>query len=252
MLCLLREDTHRGAERRQALIPIAIGFDPRETAAYHVLEQSIINRTTQPVAIIPLHEPMLSGFDGQQDGTNAFIYSRFLVPELMDFRGWAIYVDSDMLLRSDLAELWALRDETKAVMVCRHEYETKTFRKLIGTPMESQNEHYPRKNWSSMILWNCGHPQNRILTREFVAEAGGRRLHRFEWLADDLVGSVPLSWNHLVGDYQHRADADLVHFTYGAPGFPYYRNSDYADEWRRAEAEVNRMDQLEEARRAWR
>ena len=90
------------------MIPIFIGFDSRETIAYHVLSQSIIDKTTLPVAVTPLASRMLQYFDGQRDGTNAFIYSRFLVPELMDYQGWAVYCDSDMLAREDLAELWAL------------------------------------------------------------------------------------------------------------------------------------------------
>lgn len=221
------------------MIPVAIGFDPRETVAYHVLEQSIIDRTSVPVAIIPLASRMLRDFDGQRDGTNSFIYSRFLVPELCDYQGWAVYMDSDMLLRTDLTELWALRDESKAVMVVKHDYHTKHRRKLIGTPMECDNADYPRKNWSSMILWNCGHPQNRILNREFISEAPGSVLHRFQWLADDLVGEVPSTWNHLVGEYPLTAEAKLVHYTYGAPCFSHYRKCDYASEWHGTKEEVN-------------
>lgn len=221
------------------MIRVCIGFDPRETIAYHVLEQSIIDRTSLPVAIIPLASRLLRNFDGQRDGTNSFIYSRFLVPELMGFDGWAIYMDSDMLLRRDLANLWALRDETKAAMVVKHDYHTKHRRKLIGTPMECDNADYPRKNWSSLILWNCGHPQNRILNREFVSESPGSLLHRFQWLQDDLIGELPVTWNHLVGEYPMTSDANLVHYTYGAPCFSHYRKSDYASEWHGAKEEVN-------------
>lgn len=221
------------------MIPVAIGFDPRETIAYHVLEQSIINRTSIPVAIIPLATSMLRDFDGQRDGTNDFIYSRFLVPELMNYSSWAIYMDSDMLLRCDLAELWKLRDESKAAMVVKHDYNTKHSRKLIGTPMECANGDYPRKNWSSLILWNCGHPQNRILTRAFVQESPGSLLHRFQWLTDDLIGEIPREWNHLVGEYAHKPEANLAHFTHGAPCFSHYRKCDYATEWHAMKEEVN-------------
>jgi lipopolysaccharide biosynthesis glycosyltransferase len=221
------------------VIPVCIGFDPRETIAYHVLDQSIIDKTSSPFAIIPLTERVLSGFDGQRDGTNSFIYSRFLVPELMDYRGWAIYMDSDMLLRADLSELWNLRDEAKAVMVVKHDYHTKHRRKLIGTPMECDNADYPRKNWSSLILWNCGHPQNRLITREYISEAPGSVLHRFQWLTDDLIGELPSTWNHLVGEYGLTPEAKLVHFTYGAPCFAHYRKCDYASEWHGTREEVN-------------
>jgi hypothetical protein len=221
------------------MIPVAIGFDPRETIAYHVLEQSIIDKTSAPVAIIPLAERMLRGFDGQRDGTNAFVYSRFLVPELMDYQGWAIYCDSDMLLRDDLLKLWDLRDESKAVMVVQHDYQTSTHRKLIGTPMECENTDYPRKNWSSLILWNCGHEQNRILTSEFVSESPGSVLHRFSWLSDDLIGSIPPEWNHLVGERDKSDRARLVHFTHGSPCFEHYRKCDYSTEWHRTKETVN-------------
>lgn len=226
------------------MIPIFIGVDLRECANFHVLEQSIMAHTSAPVAIIPLHPPMLMDFDGQKDGSNAFTYSRFLVPQLTDFHGWAIYMDSDMLLRSDLTKLWAMRDDSKAVMVVKHSYETQSAKKMIGTPMEARNESYPKKNQSSLILWNCGHACNRIMTREWVEQAPSRTLHRFEWLGESLIGSIPESWNHLVGEKPPNPDADLVHWTLGSPGFLYYRNAEHADEWRDTFKTVTRMDDL--------
>ena len=221
------------------MIPVFIGFDVRESIAYHVLEQSIIDRCSEPVAIIPLASSMLKNFDGQRDGTNAFIYSRFLVPELMDYQGWAIYMDADMMLRDDLAKLWALRDDSKAVMVVKHDYHTSHRRKLIGTPMECNNADYPRKNWSSLILWNCGHPMNKVVTREFAADSPGSVLHRFNWLPDDLIGELPKEWNWLVGEYPLSADAKLVHYTYGSPCFRHYARADYASEWHGTRDTVN-------------
>lgn len=223
------------------MIHLFAGYDPRESAVYHVLTQSILNTSTVPVAVTPLHSPMLGDFDGQQDGTNAFIYSRFLVPELMGFEGWAIYCDSDMLFRTDIAELWKLRDESKAVMVVQHDYKTKHSLKAIGSELESKNQDYPRKNWSSLVMWNCAHPRNRILTSEFVSSAGGRVLHRFDWLSDDLVGEVPRGWNWLVGEYEFSLGAHLVHFTLGAPGFEHYKDCDYSAEWFGTQMDVNHM-----------
>lgn len=207
------------------------GYDPRESAVYHVLTQSIIETASVPVSITPLHKGMLDNFDGQQDGTNAFIYSRFLVPSLMEFDGWAMYCDSDMLFRADIADLWDMRDESKAVMVCKHEYETRHHRKFIGTPLEADNLSYPCKNWSSLILWNCSHPAHKVLTKDFVAEAGGRYLHRFSWLRPDQIGSLPLSWNWLCGELPYNEYARLIHTTLGAPGFLGYATSDYSEEW---------------------
>jgi hypothetical protein len=217
--------------------------------AYHVLVQSVLNTSSEPVAIIPLHTSMLGNFDGQQDGTNRLIYSRFLVPSLMEFKGWAIFCDSDMLVRSDIAKLWALRDDSKAVLVCKHDYKTKHPIKARGTFLESKNEDYPRKNYSSLVLWNCGHPMNRIVTRQFAAESGGRILHRFSWLPDDLIGSIPLSWNWLVGEYEFNSEANLAHYTIGVPGFELYKHCDYSAEWFETLADVNHVGELKDKRR---
>lgn len=183
---------------------------------------------------IPLHRPMLSGFDGQQDGTNAFIYSRYLIPYLQDFRGWALFADGDMVCLSDIARLWSLRDLhqfNKAVCVVKHGYATKQKRKYIGSPIENDNIDYPRKNWSSVMLWNCEHYANRILTPEYVAEAGGKALHRFEWLRDEQIGELPDTWNVLVGEQPLPEKPDLLHYTLGVPGFKHYRDCDGAQHW---------------------
>src|SRR5688572_7905763 len=139
-------------------VPLYVGFDPREAACYHVFTQSVIERASVPVSFIPLHGPMLNKFDGQKDGSNAFIYSRFLVPYLQNFNGWAIFADGDMVMLDDIANLWAMRSQfmfNKGVAVVPHDYKTKHPRKYIGTPMEAVNVDYPGKNRSSLILWNC-------------------------------------------------------------------------------------------------
>lgn len=231
------------------MLSVFIGYDERESQCFHVLEQSIMDTCSQPVAIIPLHGRMLRNFDGQRDGTNRFIYSRFLVPYLMDYQDWAIFLDADMLVRTDLSRLWDLRDESKAVMVVKHEYETKATTKLVGTPMEAKNESYPRKNWSSMVLWNCAHPGHRILTPEFVSEAPGSYLHRFSWIPNDDIGEVPLEWNHLVGEYPQNKGAHIAHFTLGAPGFAHYSFCEHSNEYHAKTARVNRMDDLIDIRK---
>lgn len=214
-------------------IPIYVGYDAREAVAYHVWTQSVIERSSEPVAFIPLHAPLLQNFDGQQDGTNAFIYSRFLVPYLCGYEGFALFVDGDMVVLDDIAKLWALRDSSKAIQVVKHDYKTKHPRKYIGTAMESDNMDYPGKNRSSVILYNCAHPKNRRLTRSLVGEAGGQFLHRFSWLADDDIGELPPEWNVLVGE-QDASCASLLHYTLGVPGIKHYEHCDGADHWHRA------------------
>jgi lipopolysaccharide biosynthesis glycosyltransferase len=226
----------------QSVIPLYIGADPREAAGLHVFIQSVMDSSSAPVAFVPLHKPMLEGFDGQRDGTNAFIYSRFLVPHLQHYEGWALFADgSDMVCLEDLKALWAMRDDRYAVQVVKHDYKTKHGRKYLGTPMEADNLDYPKKNNSSFILWNCGHYANRRLTPELVAESPGSFLHRFQWLSEDQIGEIPADWNALVGE-QDISSASLLHFTLGAPGFANYSQCDGADHWHRALLKAVKME----------
>jgi hypothetical protein len=201
------------------MMDLFVGFDPREAAAYHVFCQSVLKRTTVPVRFIPLHEPMLQ-FDGQQDGSNAF---------LMDYQGWALFCDGDMVAERDLVDLWALRDDRYAVQVVKHDYKPATKTKYVGSPLECPNAAYPRKNWSSVMLWNCSHPSNQALTWSVVANAGGKYLHRFEWLEDREIGELPDHWNRLVGE--EVGSGSLLHYTLGVPGFRHYARDEYAGPW---------------------
>lgn len=210
------------------MIPIFIGYDPREAVAYHVCSNSIIRQVSQPVSLNPLALINLRFYvEKHTDGSNHFIYSRFLVPHLMGYRGWAIFIDGDMLLREDISKLWDLRDSTKAVMVVKHDYQTRMTKKYLG----SKNENYPRKNWSSVVLWNCGHPSNLLLTPEFVQCATGAQLHRFTWLDDEDVGELPIEWNWLPDEFGPNENAKLLHFTLGAPCFHEFASAPMANEW---------------------
>lgn len=212
------------------MIPIFIGYDPREAVAYHVCSNSIVRLVSQPVSINPLALRNLGFYvEKHTDGSNHFIYSRFLVPHLMEYRGWAIFMDGDMLLRDDITRLWELRDPTKAVMVVKHDYKTRMTEKYLG----SKNENYPRKNWSSVVLWNCEHPANRALTAEFVQAATGAQLHRFTWLDDSLIGELPIEWNWLPDEFGPNEHAKLLHFTLGTPCFHEFASAPMASEWHR-------------------
>lgn len=212
------------------MINVFIGFDPREAIAYHVCANSIVRHSSRPVAITPLALNNLADYtERHTDGSNQFIYSRFLVPHLMQFADWALFVDGDMLLRADIAGLWALRDPEKAVLCVHHDYMTKAADKYLG----ARNQDYPRKNWSSVVLWNCGHPANRCLTPEFVEGASGAQLHRFTWLEDSLIGELPREWNWLPDEFGPNPDAKLLHWTLGTPCFHEYATAPMAEEWHR-------------------
>jgi lipopolysaccharide biosynthesis glycosyltransferase len=212
------------------MIKIFMGFDPVETIAYHVCSNSIIRHSSVPVSITPLALNNLSSYREQHsDGSNQFIYSRFLVPSLMQFEGWAIFMDGDMLLRTDINELWELRDPSMAVQCVKHDYKTRCRIKYLG----ARNEDYPRKNWSSVILWNCSHAKNKILSSKFIESASGAQLHRFSWLDDSEIGALPVEWNWLPDEFGENNEAKLLHFTLGLPSFLDYATSPMASEWHR-------------------
>lgn len=211
-------------------IPIFVGYDPREAVAYHTCVNSIIRQASQPVAIIPLALNLFKDYtETHTDGSNHFIYSRFLVPHLMNYVGHAIFIDGDMIVRGDIAELWNLRRHDVDVQVVKHDYKTCMTEKYLG----SRNEDYPRKNWSSVILWNCQNPANKRLTPNFVEKATGAELHRFTWIKDERIGELPIEWNWLPDEFGANPAAKLLHYTLGAPCFHEFATTPQSDEWHR-------------------
>jgi lipopolysaccharide biosynthesis glycosyltransferase len=132
-----------------------------------------------------------------------------------------------MICQADIKELWDLMDESKALQVVKHDYKTKAQKKYLG----NVNEDYPKKNWSSLILWNCSHPKHKILTPEFIASQTGKYLHRFSWLDENEIGELPKEWNWLAIEYPENKNAKLIHYTLGTPCFKEYKESDMADIW---------------------
>jgi lipopolysaccharide biosynthesis glycosyltransferase len=209
-------------------IPIFIGYDPREAVAYHTCVNSIIRHASRPVCIVPLALNLLEDYrETHTDGSNHFIYSRFLVPHLMEHQGHAIFIDGDMIVRNDIAQLWQLRDVTKDVQVVKHDYQTRMPVKYLG----SKNENYPRKNWSSVILWNCNSFPNRVLTPDYVMSSTGAHLHRFAWLDDARIGELPTEWNWLPDEYGPNPDAKLLHYTLGTPCFHEFADTPQGNLW---------------------
>jgi hypothetical protein len=225
-------------------LSIYIGFDPRETAAFAVARNSIKRHTTLPVRVnglvlSELRDRGLYTRPHEQRGcqlwdvisdapcATEFSNSRFLVPHLAK-EGFALFMDCDMLVRKNLARLFALADTSKAVQVVKHNHQPTETTKMDG----QIQTRYGRKNWSSVILWNCDHPANKALTLEMVNGLPGRDLHRFCWLEDDLIGELPVEWNWLAGHSDPSVDPAIVHHTDGIPSMPGYENAPFADEWR--------------------
>ena len=210
------------------MIRIFVGYDTKETIAYHVCANSIIRNSSQPVGITPLALSTLKDYNEiHTDGSNHFVYTRFLVPHLMNYTGCAIFIDGDMVVTEDIVKLLELYDPSYAVQVIKHNYKTKQSIKYLG----AKNEDYPCKNWSSVMLWNCSHTKNKILTPEFVKHATGAQLHRFSWLSDNDVGELPVEWNWLADEYGVNNDAKIIHYTLGTPCFEEYANTPMADVW---------------------
>ena len=219
---------------------IFIGFDQREAEVFHVCTQSIISLAKKPVSITPLTLQSISGeYDmGMRDGSNAFVYTRFLCPYLSEFKGWSLFLDGDMVLLDDVNNLFDLADEDKAVVVVKHDYKTKATVKYMG----AKNEDYPRKNWSSVILWNNAHPKNKILTPDLVKTQTGKFLHRFEWLDDADIGELPIEWNWLPDEFGEHKEAKLLHYTLGSPCFPDYADTPMASHYFHNLMKATRVD----------
>ncbi|KAJ8452021.1 hypothetical protein Cgig2_016602 [Carnegiea gigantea] len=216
---------------------IFIGYDPREDIAYEVCKYSLLKRSSIPVEIHPIKQGELrqKGLYWRERGkleSTEFSFSRFLTPHLANFEGWAMFVDCDFLYLADIKELVGLTDGKYAVMCVQHDYTPKETTKMDGAIQTV----YPRKNWSSMVLYNCGHPKNKVLTPEIVNTETGAFLHRFQWLEDHEIGSVPFVWNFLVG-HNKVVEGDplinpkAIHYTLGGPWFEAWKDCEFADLW---------------------
>lgn len=214
---------------------VFIGWDSREDIAYQVARQSLIDNATNPVDVRPI---VLSDMIARGLYTRAvdplasteFTYSRFLTPYLAEYHGWALFCDCDFLFFGDIADLGWYMDDRYAVVCVHHDYTPKEATKMDGVVQSV----YPRKNWSSFMLFNCEHPSTRQLTPVVVNAQSPAYLHRMQWAQDHEIGQLPEAWNWLEG---HSPVPDVgtpmaVHFTRGGPWFPQWQDVQYADEWR--------------------
>jgi len=213
---------------------IFVGYDTREDIAYQVCKHSIISRQSN-AEVHPLKQNELreaGWYTRPIDtlGSTEFTFTRFLIPELTNFEGWALFMDCDMILTTDIKELFDQADDKYAVMCVQHDYKVEE-----GFKMDGQKQTvYPRKNWSSVVLWNCGHPSNKVVTTDLVNDekTTGKYLHRFSWLKDDEIGELDHTWNYLVGVYKDLDKPNLIHYTEGGPWFENYRNGEFSRLWK--------------------
>lgn len=215
---------------------VYIGWDKREPIAYDVAKSSLLRKATVPVSVEPIKLENLieRGFYSRGAdplASTEFTYSRFLTPALAGYKGWALFCDCDFLWLGDIAGLLDYtRDASKAVFCVQHDYTPKETTKMDGAVQTA----YPRKNWSSLMLFNCDHPSVRALTPEVVNRESGAYLHRFQWAKDSEIGALPVEWNWLEGwnEKPKTGMPKAVHYTRGGPWFEQWQNVDYADLWR--------------------
>jgi len=210
------------------MIRVFIGYDSKEKIAYHILAESILRHSSVPVSFTPIYLPNIQdSFNRPRNSLSSteFSFSRFLVPYLMNYDGWALFLDCDMLFKADIKELWDLRNDDYAVMCCQHNYTPKSeskFNNQIQTV-------YEKKNWSSLMLMNTS--KCAKLSRHYIHNASGLELHQFKWLEDNQVGGLPLEWNWLAGEYPYNPNAKNIHFTEGGCYFEKYQDCEYSSDW---------------------
>ena len=223
------------------VIKVFVGYDPKESVAWHAMVSSIYRQSSKPLAIIPVNLRNLEGIYNRprdEKQSNEFSFSRFLVPYLCNYEGQAIFFDCDQMLRTDIADIFSVIESQpgKAVYVVKHTYEPRNDVKYLN----SIQYKYPRKNWSSVVLWNCDNLKNRTVTPEYINTTQALALHRFSWLEDDEIGELDLRWNWLVGEYDDPPnDVKNVHWTVGGPYFTEYADSDFAEEWFEEKKKMN-------------
>ena len=211
-----------------------IGYDSKEDIAYRVCKASLLNHSSMPVNVLSLKIQELQArniYSRSIDplASTEFTYSRFLVPSLMDYKGWAIFCDCDFLFLEDISKLFENISENKAVYCVQHDYSPKEKHKMDGQVQTI----YPRKNWSSFIVFNCSHPSNKKLTNKLVNSETGAYLHQFKWLDDQEIGSLDERWNWLEGwtSQNNSKKPFAIHYTRGGPWFDEWQDVEFAQEW---------------------
>jgi hypothetical protein len=215
---------------------IFVGYDSREDIAWEVCRHSLLRHSSDDLAVIPIRQESLRelGLYTRPHDTGSsteFSITRFLTPYLAGQSGWAIFCDCDFLFTVDVREVLQDLDSSKAVYCVQHDYTPAHSIKMDG----KRQAAYPRKNWSSFMIFNCDHPDVRALTPDVVNAATPAFLHRFEWIYEQNgIGALDLDWNFLVGEYSKpERTPRVLHYTVGGPWFDDWRDCDYADLWLR-------------------
>jgi lipopolysaccharide biosynthesis glycosyltransferase len=213
---------------------IFVGYDQREDIAWQVCRHSLLRQSHGEVVVIPIRQSVLRELGLytrpiDRGASTEFSLTRFLTPYLAASDGWTIFCDCDFLFTTDIREVLEGLDPAKAIYCVQHDYTPTHLLKMDG----KEQTTYPRKNWSSFMIFNGAHPDVRSLTPDIVNAANPAFLHRFEWITqEDAIGALDLDWNFLEGEYAKPAKTPrVIHYTNGGPWFEEWRDCDYADLW---------------------
>ena len=211
-----------------------IGYDSKEDIAYRVCKYSLLKRSSINIKVFSLKLDELVAMNYYTRSidplaSTQFTYSRFLVPKLTNYTGWAVFCDCDFIFLDDVSKLCEGLDESKAVYCVKHDYTPKEKHKMDG----QKQTIYPRKNWSSFIVYNCSHPSTKNLTIDKVNNETGAYLHQFKWCRDEEIGSLDERWNYLEGwtSNHNKSEPYAVHYTRGGPWFEEWQDVEFAQEW---------------------
>lgn len=214
---------------------IFMGYTSYQDVVYQVAKHSIERHAKDIVKVYPIVQSALKELGiyyrkVDQKGSTEFSITRFLTPWLAGYKGWALFCDNDILALDDIGKLFAQADDKYAIMCVKHNHKPQESIKL-DNQLQTQ---YPRKNWSSVVLWNCNHAKNKLITPDLVNEISPMFLHRFMWLENHEIGDLSCEWNWLVEWNKETRDGKpkMLHFTEGGPYFRAYQNVEYADLWR--------------------
>lgn len=215
---------------------IYIGYDSSnygQELAYKICHRSILMNCNIPINIFPIKKKEMEErglyYRKDNNGSTEFTYTRFLAPYLNNYQGYALFCDSDFLWTCNINELISfIKDTNYAVMCVKHDYTNCPTK----TKMDGQvQEYYPRKNWSSLMLFNCSHPSIKNLNINTINTQTPAWLHRMSWCKDEEIGSLPIEYNYLVGYYTNISNPKGIHYTDGGPWYIDYKNIDFATDW---------------------
>ena len=220
---------------REIILKIFIGWDSKEDAAYQACKKSLQLHSSMQLNIIPIKQQDLRQkniYARKIDplSSTEFTFTRFLVPQLSNWTGWALYVDCDFIFLDDVKNLFDQADDRYALMCVQHDYKPTSKLKMDGKAQHV----YPRKNWSSAILFNCSHPAHKQIHVNDETK-DGKWFHRFSWLDDSEIGAIDHEWNWLVGWYKEPEDGTpkALHYTEGGPWFEEYKDCEYSEEYKK-------------------